>query len=289
MTFGNKSRKYWIIPQASLSPDDLVLGSILKTPNDPIDILNRRAVEAVDPLHVIKEREQLTKSLSSALDSGFGSALSASSILATVLGLSPTLEGNWSKGASDAIEATNVRAQHFIPPEDYVNKALRTPEVDAFARQSFFSAPIYMVVGVAVASTLSRKEDVSSARGGKTGIALGPPGTGIEVSAELSANREHKSGYQDSVGEEVVLAYRVRRFRYSRRQDKFVKKGEDETKHARYAADEEESEDEEDEESNEIAVFSYFDDEDVATDSTGLLGFGEIGDSDDDSDSEFED
>jgi len=286
MPFGNRSKKYWIVPQESLAPDDLVLGSILKKPNDTIDILNRRAVVAIDPSLVIHEREQVTKSLGDAVDSGFGAGIGASSVLAAILGASPTLEGKWATGVSDNIEATRVRAQHFVPPAEYVNKALRTQEMDSYVRQSFFSAPVYMVVGVAIASTLTRTANASADRGGKAGVGLGPPGTGVEVSADLSANRNTKSSYHDSVEGDVVLAYRLRRFRYSKRRDEFVKHDEDETKHARYGTDEDDAPQSEDDEGvNEVAVFSFFDGEDVEAGDAGLQGFAEGDGSDEYSDS----
>ena len=146
MAFGDKPKRYWIIPQECLSPDDLVLGSILKYPNDPIDILNRRKVEPVDPLDILSEREQVTKSFTDALNSGFGSKVGASSVLAAVLGASPFIEGNWSKGTSFTIEATNVRAQHFTPSPSYVNRALRTQQVDAFVRAMNYDKPIQDVI-----------------------------------------------------------------------------------------------------------------------------------------------
>ena len=289
MPFGNKSKKYWIIPQASLFPDDLVLGSILKRPNDPIDILNRRAVEPVDPLEVIKEREQLTKSLEDAVEVGFGSKLGASSVLAAVIGASPSLEGNWETSVSDKIEATRVRAQHFSPTSDYVNRALRTQVIDEYVRQSFFSAPIYMVVGVAIANTLSRTASASSDKGGGVGVGIGPPSLGVEVSAEMSVKRGTKSSYSDAVDGDVVLAYRVRRFRYSKRKDTFIKKDEDESKHARYRLDEGDSEAEEDEDDDQdIAVFSYFEGEDVNADDAGLEGFVEPGEDEDETDSSLD-
>lgn len=290
MPFGNKSKKYWIIPQASLSPDDLVLGSILKRPNDPIDVLNRRVVEPVDPLDIIKEREQVTKSLDGALEVGFGSKLGASSVLAAVIGASPSVEGTWETTVSDKIEATRVRAQHFSPSADYVNRALRTQAIDSFVRSSFFTAPMYMVVGVAIASTLTRSANASSSKGAGAGVGIGPPSLGVEISAELSANRAIKSSYSDSVEEDVVLAYRLRRFRYSKRKDTFSRKDEDETKHARYELDDKKAEkdEDEDEEDDTVAIFSYFEGEDVAARDAGMEGFVEGDDEEEDSDSSFD-
>ncbi|KAL3957397.1 hypothetical protein ACCO45_007975 [Purpureocillium lilacinum] len=122
--------------------------------------------------------------------------------------------------------------------------------------------------------------------GGKAGVGLGPPGTGVEVSADLSANRNTKSSYHDSVEGDVVLAYRLRRFRYSKRRDEFVKNDEDETKHARYGTDEDDAPQSEDDEGvNEVAVFSFFDGEDVEAGDAGLQGFAEGDGSDEYSDS----
>ncbi|KAF5024993.1 hypothetical protein F66182_2944 [Fusarium sp. NRRL 66182] len=284
MSFGDKSKKHWIIPQECLSPDDLVLGSILKYPNDPVDILNRKEVEPVDSSAVINEREHVTKSFTDALDVGLGSKLGASSVLAAVIGAAPFVEGNWTKGTSYSIEATRVRSQRFIPSDTYMNKALRTKEVTAFVRQSFFSAPIYMVVGVAIANTISRTTATSRGRGAGAGIGIGPPGIGVEVSAELSANRETQSSYHDSIEDgDVVLAYRLRGFQYSKRKDEFKSNKTDETKHARYSLDEDSESGDEEDEDGYIANFSYFEGDDVAA-SADMVEFTQPGDDDDDSD-----
>ncbi|RGP61275.1 hypothetical protein FSPOR_10104 [Fusarium sporotrichioides] len=279
MTFGDKPKRHWIIPQECLSPVDLVLGTILKYPNDPIDILNRNEVEPIDPSVIVSEQEQVTKSFTDALDTGFNSKIGASSVLATVLGASPFVEGNWSKGTSFTIEAKNVRAQRFIPSESYVNKALRTPQVDVFVRNSLFSAPIYMVVGVAVAKTLSRTAERSRSRGGGGGMGIGPPGTGVEVSAELTANHGVQSTYHDSVEDEVVLAYRLRRFRYSKRKDEFRRAKQDETKHTRYSLEEKVlrsgDEDEEDDDDTYVPAFSYFEADDIVASDVEMAGFVE--------------
>ncbi|GKU03430.1 unnamed protein product [Fusarium langsethiae] len=282
MAFSDKPKRHWIIPQECLSPVDLVLGSILKYPSDPIDILNRNEVEPIDPSAIVSEREQVTKSFTDVLDTGFNSKIGASSVLAAVLGASPFVEGNWSKCTSFTIEAKNVRAQRFIPSESYVDKALRTPQVDVFVRNSLFSAPIYMVVGVAVAKTLSRTAERSRSRGGGGGMGIGPPGTGVEVSAELTANHGAESTYHDSVEDEVVLAYRLRRFRYSKRKDEFKRAKQDETKHALYRLEnrvlrsgDEDEDDEEDDDNTYFPAFSYFEGDDIVASDVEMAGFVE--------------
>ncbi|KAK2594368.1 hypothetical protein QQS21_007928 [Conoideocrella luteorostrata] len=278
MPFGNKSKKYWIVPQEALSPDDLQLGSLLKRPNDPIDLLNRNAVEQIEAKNIVKEREQVTKSLNDAISNGFGINFEASSILAAVLGASPDVGAELSRNKGDTIEATRVRAQHFIPPEEYMNKALSTQQVVEYTRQSFFTAPVYMVVGVAVARTLVRTANNSRNTELKGGFGLGPPGTGIEISANISGNHGKESVYQDSVDEDVVLAYRLRRFRYSKVRGRHIKKKTDETGHAMYRyISEDVSSDEEKEDPEYNPVFSYFEDDDVAARDVGMEGFVEAG------------
>ncbi|KAH6949867.1 hypothetical protein DER45DRAFT_84554 [Fusarium avenaceum] len=278
MAFSDRAKKYWIIPEECLDPNDLVLGSILKYQNDPIDILNRKEVQPIDPSAIVSEREQVTKGFSDALDTGFGSKIGASPVLAAVLGASPFIEGNWKKGTSYTVEATKVRSQRFIPTAVYVNKALRTQQVDAFVRSSFFGAPVYMVVGTAVARTLSRTAGKSRGRGGGAGMGIGPPGLGVEVSAELTANRDKESTYHDSTDEDVILAYRLRRFQYSKRKDEFKRRDQDETDHACYSLEEKlgsEEEEGEEEDDAHVATFSYFDEEDVDPSETGMVGFVE--------------
>ncbi|KAM0235979.1 hypothetical protein ACHAPO_005201 [Fusarium lateritium] len=287
MAFSDKPKRHWIIPQECLSPEDLVLGSILKYPNDPIDTLNRKEVEPIDLSAVVSEREQVTKSFTDALDAGFGSKVGASSVLAAILGVSPFIEGNWSKTTSFTIEAKNVRAQHFIPSKPYVDKALRTQQVDSFVRNSLFSAPVYMVVGVTVAKAVSRTAERSHDRGGGAGMGIGPPGTGVEVSAELTANHGAQSTYYDLVEDDVVLAYRLRRFRYSKRKDEFRRAKQDETKHTRYTVEKllrskvDDEEDEEDDDDTYVPTFSYFEGDDIVASDVEMAGFTEGTDEED--------
>ncbi|KAF4451364.1 hypothetical protein F53441_5630 [Fusarium austroafricanum] len=282
MAFSDKGKRYWIIPQECLAPDDLVLGTILKYPNDPIDILNRKEVAKIDPSVIVNEREQVAKSFTDALDVGFGSKIGASSVLAAVIGASPFIEGNWKKGTSYTIEATNVRAQRFIPSADYVNKALRTQQVDAFVRDSLFAAPVYMVVGITIAKTMSRTAGKSHGRGGGAGLGIGPPGIGVELSAELTANNDRQSTYHDLVEDEVVLAYRLRRFRYSRRKDTFKRKNQDESKHAQYELKKwKPEEDDNDDDDDYVAALSYFEGADVEASDVEMAGFIEEVDEED--------
>ncbi|KAH6884148.1 hypothetical protein B0T10DRAFT_463029 [Thelonectria olida] len=278
MTFNPQSKKCWIVPDESLPPDFLVLGSILKRPNEPMDILNRHTVTKIDPSVIDEEREQITKSIVKASNAGFSFGLGLSSVLASIVGAGPSLDANRAKSVSYLINAANVRAQHFIPPDDYVNRALRAKKVDDYVRQSGYNAKVYMVVGVAVASKVSRTAIGSKDKGGGAGIAVGPPGTALEVSADVHANRGSGSLYQDTV-ENVILAYRLRRFRYSKIRDEFKQR--DEVKAALYRADQEDSaaEEEEDEEDF-VAGFTYFDGVDVSAADAGMKGFDGDGEED---------
>jgi hypothetical protein len=146
-----------------------------------------------------------------------------------------------------------------------------------------------MVVGTAVARTLSRRAKKSRGRGGGGGMGIGPQGLGVEVSAELNANRDTESTYHDSTDEDVVLAYRLCRFQYSKRKDEFKRRDQDETDQARYSLEEQlGSEEEEEEDDAYVATFSYFDGEDVAASETDMAGFVEGVDEEEGSDASSE-
>ncbi|CAG9996947.1 unnamed protein product [Clonostachys byssicola] len=281
MSFGDTTKKYWIVPSATLGPEDLVLGTVLRKPNNVIEALNRNAVEPIEIGHIIHEKEQVKKSIGNAFDVGFGAELGASSALAAIIGGAPTVEGNWKSGISNSIEATQIRASHFSPTADYVNRALQTPEIKAYVRQSFFTTPVYMVVGVAVASSVSREFTRSKSKDGKVGADVGIAGTGLDISASVSVNRGSEQKYGDQVEGDVVLAYRARRFRYSRRKEVFVRNSEDEKKHGKYSTDQgeeqnkddDDEDDDDDDDENEFAEFSYFEANDVSATEAGAAGF----------------
>ncbi|GAO19177.1 uncharacterized protein UV8b_00542 [Ustilaginoidea virens] len=288
MPFSNAWKKYWIIPQESLRPEDLELGSILKRPDDPIDLLNRHAVEPIDPKLVVQEREQVSKSFSDAMSRGAGLDVEASSALAAVLGGAPTLGAARSTAASETIEATRVRARHFSPSDEYAARALLTRQIASYVGQSFFTAPVFMVVGVAVASKLVRAATVSRDAGLRGGAAVGPPGSGVELSAAVYAGRATGSTYEDSVDGDVVLAYRLRRFRYSRMRSRFVKDKQDGVFHRVGEHGGESAADSDDEgEDGYLPVFSYFEDNDVWR-VAGTQGFAEVGQEESESESESE-
>ncbi|VUC32732.1 unnamed protein product [Clonostachys rosea] len=285
MSFGDTTKKYWIVPSVTLAPKDLVLGTVLRKPNNVIDTLNRRAVEPIHIDDIIHEKEQVKKCIGNAFDVGFGAELGASSALAAIIGGAPTIGGNWKSGISESIEATQIRASHFSPTADYVNRALQTPEIKAYVRQSAFVTPVYMVVGVAIASSIERGFTKSKNKDGKVGADVGLAGTGLDVSASVSANRGSEQKYGDKVEGDVVLAYRARRFRYSKRKEVFVAKSEDEKKHGRFdtgqgeyenkANDEDDDDSDGDEDESEFAVFSYFEANDVSAAEAGAAGFEE--------------
>lgn len=282
MPFNNKTKKYWIIPQESLDPKDLLLGSVLTQPNNVIDVLNRGEVTPINAKYIIREREQISKSIQNSIDKGVGLNFEISSALAPIIGATPKTKTEWSGANRDSIEATKVRAEHFSPPEDYAKALFLNKNVAEYIGKSVFTAPVYLVVGVAIASTVVRTAEKSHTRGAEAGVGLGPPGLGVDLSAEVSGKHQTESSYKDAVDEEVVLAYRVRRFRYSKLRGRIVKAKEDETGHSRYEhGDSSGGDDEEEEDYVNTAAFSYFEDEDVVAREFGLRGFAEEGEDED--------
>ena len=280
MAFYTGSKKYWIVPQESLDPDAFQLGHVLKRPDDVFDILNKHDVEPIDASYIINECEIVSKSFKEAISNVFRVKLEVAPVIASIIGRNPNFDIEWARASGDSFEATKVRARHVVPTEEYVNRALRRQKILDYVRKSFFTAPVYMVVGVSVASSVKRKYIPYGDAGS------GQQGSGMKISANLSTHRMVQSEKKDAVEEDVVLAYRLRRFRYSKRRDHFDRKKEDESKHARYGLGEEDTSSDQDEEDSYVAQFSYFADEDVDAADVGMAGFVEDHDGEEDSSSD---
>lgn len=205
----------WLVPRYAEKPGSIMrLGSILTDPENLESSLN---------LHNIKEiLEQDKRDVSLSVKRHIETELRNSNSLLVkaapsipALTVGAAVDGHWSHDAHTMVDALNVRAVVFIPTKTYMDGALETDEVVAYARRGLFGKPLCIIVGTATASKLSIKQSQSRKLAAGLSATFGVP-TVVDVEARLL--HESVAGLQSEldVAEECDFAYRVREFSYSK-------------------------------------------------------------------------
>ncbi|KAJ6031410.1 hypothetical protein N7540_002142 [Penicillium herquei] len=120
----------------------------------------------------------------------------------------------------------NIRAKCFMPSDEYMEEALKNPQVVKYSQETHFRKRLCMIVGVAKANKVTFNEKQSTKAGMSASAKAGvPQGADIEIGASHSSEYGSKAEWE--VGEECDFAYRVREFKVSkcRRRDKDYTKG----------------------------------------------------------------
>lgn len=264
------SKKNWFfLKKTSLSPEALQLGSILGqriVDDDPKTILNLHSVQDIEKHNVLNEVEEVDAWINAACNNGIGVKAALSSILGPRL----KIEGTKSSESTGVVEAFKYRKSHAYLSQTYMDRAVLAERVQEYIKSTAFQGSLYLVVGIAVASQLDRES--GRAKEMSIGADGAVPSGQVPIDVEL-----HVSGWKGShglhgahVASEVVVAYRIRRFRYSRgwlrKEGRWVKMGEDESKNADYSlgtGDTDPASEEEDDDDNELARFTSVDVADV--------------------------
>lgn len=279
MVFGRKEKKYWIVCPGNLTPSSLPLGSILGLPYAPdASILNFGSIEPIDA-HLIKPETELARfAVSQAFNAGLGAKLEVSSPLAPLLSVAPSLGLNFHSTRVESLQAKRFCVTTFWnPPKEYVDRALRIPEVMEYIKESWFTNPVYMVVSVAVAAVVTRDSRNSSSIDANAGVSVSPPGTGVAFATELSGSRGSRGRLEEeTVEQDTILAYRVRRIQYEKRKDVFVKAKDNESSFGLFGQEHDQEEDREDDDNGDSDVPRFTYSVEVGEDEAGQLCFAEM-------------
>lgn len=212
----------WLVPRYPKKPGTLItLGSILAQPDEPESRLNRildsdgdgvNKLVDVDPQHVKDESIAVRRTLQSELSNEKSALLHANPPV--VFGPGVRLEGKLVRSVQTTVEALNVVAKVFQPPQQqldlYMDAAVAHPGVQYFMKKHYFSKTLYLVVGVATANKLSVKES-------RVRETSGLVGAGVEVAPvtaeiEVSGAKTRSTGSEFEIEEECDFAYRLRAF-----------------------------------------------------------------------------
>ncbi|KAJ5738482.1 hypothetical protein N7493_001637 [Penicillium malachiteum] len=224
--------KRWLVPGTTTEPGKLMrLGSILREPYNPESSLNRRHILEIDEEDTYNESEVPRRLVQNELHrSNNYIAKIASSIPLIRAGFS--VKGHSSQDPKTTVEMMNIRAKSFTPSDEYMEEALKHPQVVKYTQETHFRKRLYMIVGVATANKVTFNEIQSTKAGMSASAKAGAPqAADIEIGASHSSEVRFKAEWE--VEEECDFAYRVREVKYSK--SRFHDK--DYTKGALFGAD----------------------------------------------------
>ena len=215
---------------------DIVLGNIIKDPADPERPLNARDRLPIPDTDLRRSKVQgWTDDVDK--QKGLGGGVNASFL--SPLGASFNLNHSFEKHRQDRLEAKSLQTVHFDPTPEYILRSFhRSPDVLKYINDTNFKKKLYMVIGTKVAYDAKRSKTNSYSN--ETSVGLGATGLpGLEAGPEASVNAKDSRTTSFDESTPFVLAFRLRRIRYSQGKNKIDLK--DYTKAAKYSLEEDET------------------------------------------------
>jgi hypothetical protein len=268
----------WLVARYPKPPGSMIkLGSILKEAKEPESSLNLESEEGI--IEVPNKRDEsvaIRATITSELSSNLSALLEAVVPASPVAEAAAKLQADKLKSAETVVKAMNVRAEIFLPSEDYMDKALANPKVIAYVKGGdlAFSRSVYIIVGVATAEKLSLKETLQKQASASAEAGASAAGGAAKGKLALSGGHKEKTAIDRQIDVDCDFAYRVREFIYSKwtwKKDKWSK-GEDVSEGTMFGADGEKLDDKKEEiVEEEVPKFDELMEEDEAP--PGLFAF----------------
>ncbi|KAH6972975.1 hypothetical protein BKA56DRAFT_734724 [Ilyonectria sp. MPI-CAGE-AT-0026] len=204
------TKTYIVAPNFSMKPGTLRLGDILKDPlGGDLDPLNGECRVRIDPEHLnpVSIDDGFSATRKELLSGRFGFW---STFLATIglpVGVDDDLflEGN----STDIIKADILETHTFRVTKRYVNKVVKSPNVDAYLEIRKYEKPIYMVTGLKITKGAS----VNVGRDTTPDVNIEPHGP-VNVHPSFQCIRKRTENISFNSEEPFILAFRVQRINF---------------------------------------------------------------------------
>jgi hypothetical protein len=214
---------YMLLPNFSFPPNrNLHLGTVLTSAKgskipDPKRPLNKTTRLPIDDSEITRQ-EYKPWSWDSSKATSAKMGLHAGISLLTGLGGGISKEG--AKGYDLAIDAARVRTSSFRPDKEFLARTVQNDdEIKALAEKKFLAPPLYMVVGLMVASganvTVSHNRKFGFS--GDLSVDGGSVGVPVSLGPEAEYSRSRYSKLKGVPTEPFILAYEIVRLRVKRR------------------------------------------------------------------------
>lgn len=212
---------YMLLPSFSFLPNrDIRLGTVLTSAKgskipDPKRPLNKSTRLGIDDSE-INSQEYKPWSWDSSKSTSTKTGLHAGIALLTGLGASISKEG--AKGYDLAIDCERVQTSAFRPDKKYLARTVQDDDIRALAEKKFLAPPLYMVVGLMVASGANVTISHNRSFGFSGDLSVDGSSSGIPLSLgpEAEFGRSSSSKLKGVPTEPFILAYEVVRLRLKR-------------------------------------------------------------------------
>jgi hypothetical protein len=209
----------WLVARYPKPPGTMIkLGSILKDPKEPESSLNLESAAGIKAVPNIRDESVAIKAnITSELSTNLSALLELVPPANPIADAAAKLKADKSKSSETVVEALNVRAEIFLPTDEYMKDALTDSKVIAYVKEGVaFSKSVYIIVGVATAEKLNLKETLEKEASASGSISASIASGAAKTNAELTGGEKGKIAIDRKIEVDCDFAYRVREFIYSK-------------------------------------------------------------------------
>lgn len=218
--------QYRKAPGFDLSPGSVILGSILRLPQFPEEILNKGQIIPIDPPPTPHTQSNYKETVKNAKNGkvGIWARLVKSVGAGAEVGASANNTDDY-EYSFEKLETTS-----FYPDPSYIEEAIQKPRMNMYLESSEF-APVYMVTGVkvvrganSIVKTKMAKGREAHAHCGIFATVFGSP-VNIGPSIDESKSRTHEVSFSGSTNGDMsdfVIGYRLRIITFEKKDDQLV-------------------------------------------------------------------
>lgn len=210
----------WLVARYPKPPGSMIkLGSILTDSTEPESSLNLESKEGIIPVPNVRDESVAVRAtITSELSSNLNALLDVKIPGNPIVDAAVKLQADKSKSVETVVDALNVRAEIFLPSDEYMEEALANPKVINFVKGGVlpFSKCVYVIVGVATAEKLNLEEQVKKEKSASASLGASTPGDAAKAQTELSHGQQSSTKIVREIEVDCDFAYRVRQFIYSK-------------------------------------------------------------------------
>ncbi|KAH7383917.1 hypothetical protein BKA66DRAFT_463078 [Pyrenochaeta sp. MPI-SDFR-AT-0127] len=210
----------WLVARYPKPPGSMIkLGSILTDSKEPESSLNLESKEGIkDVPNARDESVAVRATITSELSSNLNALLEVKIPGNPIVDAAVKIQADKSKSVETVVDAMNVRAEIFLPSEEYMDAALANPAIVNYMKGGPlpFSKRVYVIVGVATAEKLDLQERLKKNTSASMSAGASASGDTAKAEGAVSGGNQGSMDIHRQIDVDCDFAYRVREFVYSK-------------------------------------------------------------------------